>query len=149
MIIIEKFGTINEANHKIRGGIVGGSGTERPYEGLVGKTITFSTPSGTKTFTQPTGTQPGQMLFSHVKAQLEAAIATIEVLTVDGKIAFRHKTAGQVVALAALDEPARAIFGLANNQAISGQFLNGPGGAAPKYIDMVTENGAVYIATEV
>lgn len=149
MLVIEKFGTYSEANHMIRGGIVGGAKTAVPFEGLVGKTITFATPSGSKTFTQPSGTLPGQMLFKDVKAQLEAAIANLVVLSVDGKIAFRHATAGSSVSLSALDEPARSIFGLANQAAISGQCLNGPGGSVPKYVDMISENGSIFITVEV
>lgn len=149
MMIIQRFGTYTAANHSMRGGIVGGAATNSPFEDLVGKTITFTAPVGSKTFTQPAGTNRGQLRFADVKTQLEGAIADLEVVTIDNKIGFRRKTAGQVVSLGAVSEAARPILGLPDNEAVTGRFLNGPGGAAPKFIEHVTENGAVSIAIEV
>lgn len=149
MIIIQRFGTYPAANHAMSGGIIGGAPTDKMFEGLVGKTITFTSPAGSKTFTQPAGTNLGQLKFSDVKAQLEGAIANLKVLSIDNKLAFGHATAGSSVTLGAVDEPARVILGLPNKEAIAGRFLNAPSGTAPRFLEHVTENGAVSIAIEV
>lgn len=149
MIKIEKYGTLEEANLKMQGGISTGVPTSSLFPDLVGNTITFSSPAGSCTFTQPAGQLPGLMSFADVKTQLETAIANLKVLTVSNKLCFRHATAGQVVSLAALDEPARLALGLVNLEAITGSCLNGPGGATPKFLEFVTENLFVYVAVEV
>lgn len=149
MMKIEKYGTLEEANLKIQGGITGGVPTSTPFAGLVGEEITFSSPAGTHTFTQPTEQPVGLMSFKDVKTQLEAAITNLKVLTIDNKLCFKHATAGSAVSLAALDEPARRILGLGNNEAITGRVLNGPSGSTPRFVEFVTENLAVYVAIEV
>lgn len=148
---IDTYATVVEANHKIAGGITGGPLPNKglgTYKDLVGKTLTFTAPAGNKTFTQPAGKLPGEMSFQDVKTQLEAAIANLRVVPIDGKIGFED-TAGASVTLGAVNEPARTILGFENNKAISGRFLNGPGGAVPKFWQMVAEFGQVYITVEV
>jgi len=155
MIIINKYATMTEANHKIRGGIVGGVPCNVPYGGLVGKTLTFSNPvGGSCTFNPQSGRGYGQLNFADVKSQLETQVPDIEVITIDNKFALRRKTVGQVVALPAIVDPAnyevaRAILGFSPGELISGQYLNGPSGANPKYLEFVTECGNVYISIEV
>jgi hypothetical protein len=150
MMQIEKYGTLEEANLKIQGGITGGVKTSDPFIGLVGNTVTFTSPAGSCTFTQPTDAVVGQLLFKHVKAQLEAAIALLEVVSIDNKLSFRHATNGSAVTLGAADEPARVRLGLGNGSAIEGRCLNGPSSASlPKFIEFVTESLFVYVAVEV
>lgn len=149
MIQINKYASIIEANFKIQGGVTGGVVTSQPFENLVGLTLTFSSPVGSCTFTQPAGTQCGQLRFSDVKAQIEAAVADVRVCTIENKFALTRKTSGQNISMAALDEPARKILGFASHEAIAGQFLNGPSGPNPKYLEFVSEYGAVYISIEV
>ena len=154
MIIINKYATVAEANHKIRGGITGGVACNTPFEGLVGLTITFDQPNIAWTFTQPSGRNLGQLLFADVKAQLEANVTDLEVITINNMLAFRRKTAGQIVSLPAISnpdptEPARTILGFSPDEAVAGQFLNGPSGSNPKYLEFVTECGAVYVSVEV
>lgn len=149
MIQINKYATVTEANFKIRGGVMGGVLTNMPFENLVGLTLTLSSPAHSCTFTQPVGTGYLQMRFSDVKAQIEAAMADVEVCTIENKFALVRKTHGQNIAMAALDEPARKILGFANSEAIAGQFLNGPSGSNPKYLEFVSEFGAIYVSIEV
>lgn len=145
---IEKYGTLEEANLKMRGGITGGVPTNRPFENLVGETLTFVTPSGSHTFTQPAGLLPGQLTFADIKSQLEGAISGLEVLSLSNKLAF-SASGGVPVSLAAAAEPARPILGLPYNEAISGRVLNPPDGVAPRFVEFVTENLFVYVAVEV
>ena len=149
MITIQKYGTVIEANFKVRGGIVGGVKTSSPFTGLIGETVTFSNPAGACTFVAGAGVS-GQLRFAEVKAQLEAAIANLQVDTTDNAmISFLHKTDGQEVSLAAAPEVARGILGLPYNEAISGLYLNPPDGVKPRYLEFVTEYGAVYVSAEV
>ena len=148
MVKILKFATVIEANFKIAGGIIGGTPTNVPFENLVGKAITFANPAGTYTFTTGTGNL-GQLYFHEVKTKLEAAIANLEVTTVNNMVGFRHKVSGQAVSMAAVDEVARQILGFANpvgGEAIAGQFLNPPDGPAPRYLEFVSEYGAIYVS---
>lgn len=149
MITIQKYATVIEANFKIRGGLVGGVKTSAPFNGLIGQTITFANPVGACTFVAGTGVS-GQLRFAEVKAQLEAAIANLVVETTDNAmISFLHATDGQSVSLAALVEPARLSLGLPNNEAIAGLYLNPPDGAKPRYLEFVSEYGAIYVSAEV
>lgn len=145
MIIFEKYRGIYEANFRVKGGIVTGAPTSSPFEGLVGKVITFSAPAGTCTFTQPVGGPLGQLTFAEVKAQLEAAIAGLIVETVNGHLGFRHATAA--VALAAVDETGRAPLGFENNAAVSGVLLLS--NASPKFLTFEFDNETVIVAYEV
>lgn len=149
MVKILKFSTVIEANFKISGGIIGGTPTNVPFENLVGKTLTFATPAGVHVFTQPVGTNLGQLRFADVKTQLEAAIANLEVTTVGNMVGFRSKVSGQAASFAAVDEVARQILGFPNpvgGKAIAGQSLNPPDGLAPRYLEFVSEYGAVYVS---
>ena len=155
MIIINKYATMAEANHKIRGGIVGGVPCNVAFNGIVDLTLTFSDPAGGScTFTSVTGRSFGQLYFADVKLQIETQVPDVEVITIDNKFALRRKTVGNVVALPVIVDPAnyemaRAILGFSPGEAITGQFLNGPSGANPKYLEFVTEFGNVYISIEV
>jgi hypothetical protein len=150
MMKIEKYGTLEEANLKMQGGLTGGVRTSEPFAGLVGNTVTFATPAGSCTFTQPAGQPMGLMHYVDVKSQLEAAISNLLVNSTDNKLCFEHKTDGQAVSLAALDEPARAKLGLGNGEAIAGRCLNGPSSTdLPRFVEFVTEQLFVYVAIEV
>jgi hypothetical protein len=146
-IKINHYSSLQEANHMMAGGIIG-SKFDGPLS-LVGLALTFTTPAGTKTFTQPSGITAGLMRFKDFKTQLEAAIANLVVSQVDGNVAFSHATPGTAVVMANADEPAKAQLGFKNTTSISGQFLNGPSGSAPKAVDMTVENGKAYVMVEV
>jgi hypothetical protein len=146
-IRIVHYASLIEANHMMNGGIIGGD-----FQGLlpiVGLALTFTTPSGSKTFTQPSGVTAGAMRFADFKTQIEAAIANLKTTLIDGKVAFYHATPGQAVVMANNDEPIKAQLGFKNSTSISGQFLNGTGGTAPKVIDFTIESGKAYVLMEV
>lgn len=145
MIVTIKFGTINEANNWCRGGIDGGVDPTVNIAGLVGKTITFSAPAGSCTFTQPATTDSGFMRFADVKAQLETAISGLKVDCAGKKIFFYQSSGAAACALAAVNEGGRVPLGLPNNEAVSGVFLNPPGGSVPALVSVIPEHGAIYI----
>lgn len=142
-----KFRNIEEANHMLGGGIMGGELPAAGVPNLVGTTITFSAPAGTKTFTQPSGNYQGLMLFKDIKTQLEAAIANLQVRLINGKICFRHAS-GTVVTMAAVNETGRAPLGLPNNEAVAGVVYAGPGGSSPKVDQFFVQGDTVYCLTE-
>jgi len=145
MIVTQKFGTVLEANNWCRGGIDGGIDPTSDFYGLVGKTITFSAPAGSCTFTQPATTTAGLMRFADVKAQLEAAIAGLKVDCAGKKLFFYQSSGAAACAMAAVNEGGRVPLGLPNNVAVSGVLLNPPGGSAPALVSVIPENGAIYI----
>jgi hypothetical protein len=150
MIVIQKYANMAEARFKISGGIVGGAKTNVPFEDLVGKTITFLNPTGACTFVQPAGIGFGQLRFADLKSQIEASIGllNVDVVTINNLLGFRHRVHGQAIRFDALDEVARNILGFENNNFIGGVFLNGPSGSLPRYLEFVTDNGAVYVSAE-
>jgi hypothetical protein len=150
-----KFSKIAEANFKMNGGIAGGVAKNIPYGTLVGKTITFATPAGSHAFTastiNPDRARQAILNFQDVKKQLEDNITNLEVLVVDGHVAFRDSTGGAVT-LAKLDQPARSILGLPNEAGagtvIAGQVINPPSGAVPKFVGMSSGEDAVFVMIE-
>ena len=144
---ILKFRNIEEANHMLGGGILGGEVSAAGVADLVGKTITFTAPAGTKTFTQPSGTYQGLLTFKDIKAQLEAAITNLVVLQINNKIAFKHAS-GTAVTMGATTETGRAPLGLPNGKAVTGVVYAGPGGASPKVDQIYVQNDTVYCLTE-
>lgn len=144
---IKKFRNLDEANHLLNGGIIGGELKNGGVDDLVGKAITFTSPAGTKTFTSSTTQYTGRLSFADIKTQLEAAIANLRVVMIDRRIAFRHAS-GTAVTLGAVNEGARALLGLPNNVAISGTTYNGPGGTNPKVSLMQPQGDTVFVLTE-
>lgn len=151
MITTVKFGTYVEANYWCKGAVFGGINTSQgaaivgQIAGLVGQTITFTSPVGSCTFTQPTGTPSGLMQISDVKAQLEAAIPAIKMDIIGAKLAFYKADGSAACSLGAVNEGGRVPLGLANNEAFAGVLLNPPGGAKPTMVGFVTESQAAYI----
>lgn len=145
---IKKFRNVDEANHMLNGGLIGGDMKTGGIDDLVGKTITFTSPVGTKTFTASTTQHTGRLSFADIKAQLEGAMATLRVVLIAGRIAFRHATPGTVVSLGAVNESGRVPLGLPNNEAISGVVYAGPAGAAPKVSLMQPAGDTVFVLTE-
>lgn len=137
-----------EANHILGGGIVGGKFNGR-LAGLVGNTLTFTTPAGSVTFTQDSGAPVGFMRFEAFKTQVETAITNLKVLLINDNVAFKHATAGTAVVMGNNDEPAKNPLGFKNATTISGTAYNGPGGAAPKVVDFTVESNRIFVMLEV
>jgi len=144
MIVTLKFNTIVEANNWCRGGISTGANPAGTFA-LVGKTVTFSAPAGSCTFTQPANTTQGLLSFSDVKTQLEAAIAGLKVECSKSGLMFYQSSGSAAVALAAVNEAGRVPLGLPNNETMSGTLVAAPGGTAPALVSVLPSEGAVYI----
>jgi len=140
-----KFRNIETANLLLNGALEGGN-IGPAVDDIVGTTITFTSPAGTKTFTQGAQFQ-GRLTFAEIKTQLEAAIATLVVLQLDGKIIFKQ-TSGAAVTLAAVNETGRAKLGLPNNEALSGKVYAPSSGAAPRVMQFESQGDTLYVLTE-
>lgn len=144
-----KFNTLFEANFVIRGGLIGGI-VDRGVAGLIGTTLTFTTPAGAHTFVASItpGVTAGTLPFKEIKSQLEAAIANLVVEIVDSKIGFRHTVLGTNVALAAAASAAKSLLGFKADAAATGKYLNGPTGPIPRAVEMSTSDQAITILIE-
>jgi hypothetical protein len=145
MIVIKKFSTIDEANSWMKGSINGGAPPSGNFVGLVGQTVTFTSPAGSCTFTQPTTTPTGMMKFADVKLQLETAISGLKVDCEGSKLTFYLSSGSAACSMGAVAEGGRAPLGLPNNQAVAGVLMGVPGGAAPALVSIVPEAGAVHV----
>lgn len=153
---IKKFQNIAEANFVLQGGlIVGQLPATRAgrgnvgYLGLIGESLTFTSPADDHTFTQPAGGTAGILTFQDVVTQLEAGVVGLLVEKVGDRMGFRHSTPGTLITLAAADEPARAILGLANpptsGAAHASQFVNADGLTDPFFVGMSADQSAIIV----
>lgn len=86
-----KFKDIVEMQHFLNGGVCGGQAHAVP--GIVGKTLIIG--ATTVTFTAVAGGINGDqsaLLFKDIRSQIQTAVATVDVLLIDGKIAIILKT---------------------------------------------------------
>lgn len=142
-----KFDSIDEANLVLNGGIVGGPVLKNTtvIAGLVGLTITFSSPVGSCTFTQPTSQPGGLMSFLDVKTQLETAISGLKIVLLNNNsIGFRSGTAGTAVTMGSSSEPAKAILGFKDATSIAGTAYAKSGGTPPAVDHFTVEGGKLY-----
>lgn len=148
---IRKFTSIDQMEFFLRGGLLGSKSTAPSASdvggrrsagggivGLVGKVLTIGTPALAHTFTaaslSPGETRdPRVLMIKDIKLQIETAQALLEVTTFDGRIGLIEKTPSAGIIIAALNEPARDLLGLPNNQALQTRVYNKPGGAAPSF----------------
>lgn len=151
MLITKKFEKLEEANFWCAGGIIGGADPGREIAGLVGQTITFTSPVGSCTFTEAASgnASPGRLRFADIKSQMEAAIANLVVLAVGKKIGFKHATPGTACTMGAVTQGGRVPLGLPNNEAVTGLVIAKAGGTDPTFQNLVTESGSVYITYNV
>lgn len=103
---LRKFRTIDEVQNFLNGGVQSGSKVSQVQGppsnqapgifGLVGTTLIFNTPgpTGTVTFSASSGSNPNTqvLLFKDIKAQIEAAIATLRVTMFDGYLCIQEVT---------------------------------------------------------
>jgi hypothetical protein len=102
---LRKFRTIDEVQTFLNGGVWSGSKVSQVgppsnqgpgVYGLVGLTLIFvgPGPTGTVTFVASSTSNPNPqvLLFSDIKAQIQAAIATLSVTTFDGYLSIQEVT---------------------------------------------------------
>ena len=153
---VYKFTNIGDLEWFLRGGVAGGQlkmvpDTGPGLHGLIGETLTFTTPAGSVTFT---GTDPGGFLtFGQIKSQIEAAVAGITVSMVDNRIRIVETTPTNGIDIGSAGaEPARAILGFdgaAGGHSVGKVIKPFVGHAAPTtpyLVELVHANNDSYIA---
>jgi len=148
---VRKFPTINQLQNFLNGAIVGGN-IERGLQGLVGKTLIFTSPSAaTVTFTggtDPTG--PGLLRLKDIKSQIEAALATVVVFQDTGAILIREVTPASGVAISAAGT-ANTLLGFDSGNPTAGKLYSPPGVVAPPqwtWIESTGENAHLVVVWE-
>lgn len=125
---LRKFSNVEEAQFFLDGGIIGGGKTAGKIYGLVGQTLTFTSPVGAVTFVAGADTTNLTLSFAEIKAQVEAALATVLVRSFgpDGAVGFIEKTPGSGVALTAADQIAKKLLGFPQTAAVVGKVYATP-----------------------
>lgn len=145
---VYKFRDIVEMELFLRGGLLGGD-VSRGVVGLVGKTLTFTAPAGNVTFVTE-NRENDMLLLADIKAQTEAAIANLTVLSVGGHIAFVHSSTAAGVALSATDSEAKSLLGFRRVGATTGKVYGVVPGTPPAYLDSYAsyDNSHVLVVNE-
>ena len=123
MHTIHKFRDITEVQNYLNGGLLG-TDISKGVTGLVGTTLTFTSPAGAVTFVE--GANSGHtLLFLDIKTQLETAIAAIRVYQIGGQIAFLHSASPVTlpVVLAAGVSPAKYLLGFDDTASTAGRII--------------------------
>jgi len=124
MFSIHKFRDVAEVQLYLNGGLLGVD-VNKGVAGLIGTTLSFTSPAvGACLFVA--GTAPdGKLLFGDIKTQIEAAVASVKVYQVGGQIALVHSAIPITlpVALAAAPSDAKKLLGFAQNTATAGRII--------------------------
>lgn len=153
-----KFGTLEEVNTFLRGGIKGGAqlslqpagpvGAQTlAVLGLHGKTLVFNAPAGTVTFADATG---AGLTLDAIAAQIKAALATLAVRFDNRHLVLEYATPGTAVNLD-LTGTANAAFGFDTAADTVGKVFAPYTGAAPRLISLQPwgqMDGAVAVTEE-
>lgn len=148
---VHKFRDIVEMELVLRGGIIGAEGVAQGIVGLVGETLTFTTPAGAVTFADA-GRANGALLLTDIKTQVEDDLgdSNIRVLTVGGRIAFVHPSGTSAIVLGSNDEKAKALLGFKKNAAVTGKVYGTAIDTPPAFVtfNSTTDNTYVVITNE-
>lgn len=146
MFKVYQFDGIQETEHFLNGGILGGPIPMEGVRGLVGKTITFTSPDDDCTFTDGSGDDPKLLQFADIKSQMETQISGLRVLLLAGmNIGFVLATPSAATALGVTAEDARALLGLARSGAISGKLVLPSGDSGTPRLDHVGPGNLLYV----
>lgn len=144
-IKVYKLNEIFEVEHFLNGGLTG-IDISKGVQGLAGLTITFTNPSFSWTFTP--GADPEFLRYLEIKAQLEAASASLKVKQFGGKIAFIEATPSTGVVLSGTQQTAKALLGFDYNTVSIGKVYGSPYDAiptAPYLIEMYSVNETTHV----
>lgn len=138
MFKIYQWDGLAEVEHFLNGGITGGTIPMEGVRGLVGLTITFTSPSAACTFAQGSGTDPDTLQFGDIKSQMETQISGLKVvLLTNRRIGFILSTPTSAAALGAAAEDARVKFGISRSGAVSGKVVGPSSDAGTPRLDHV------------
>ena len=124
MFSIHKFRDVAEVQLYLNGGLLG-IDVSKGVAGLIGKTLSFTSPAVSACLFVA-GTAPdGKLMFGDIKTQIEAAVPTVKVYQIGGQIALIHSATPITlpVALAAAVSDAKKLLGFAYNSATAGRVI--------------------------
>jgi hypothetical protein len=156
MIRVRKFGTIDELELFLQGGIISTRKIPDRYSGVVGKTLIFTQPtSATATFTTVNNqVDPSSLSFQEVKAQLEAAITGLTVKQRGGALVLIQTTPTVGGGVTITGGTGRSELGLGENSTEAGKVYDTPNGSAAPTVPYVvnaymsSDNSHVLITQE-
>jgi hypothetical protein len=150
MTRIFKFDDLTDLQNFLNGGITG-CDVSKGVGGLVGQTLTFTSPADSVTFVGPTlpgGSErdPTVLLFGDIKEQIEAAVPSLVVASNKGRIVLLEATPANGVALSDNDEAAKALLGFGAEKAV-GTFYQPGTGAGSRYSSIIAVGNAFLVTT--
>lgn len=131
---IYEFDTVKDMEFFLRGGVTGGRQVVNQFgrvHGLDGLTLIFVSPSGTVTFSDPTG---AGLTFAEIADQITTAIGTLSVNWLDGSLHLVLTSPSAAVTVDK-DGTANTVFGFSKKKDHAGQVFNGPAGAVPRLVE--------------
>lgn len=151
----QKFTNLEEMNTALKGGLIG-TDVSKGIAGLVGEQVSFTAPTAaTVTFVTATlgageSRDTYRLMFKDIKAQIEAAVTGLTVLSIGGKIAFVEASPSGGVALAATSQVGKRLLGFDQNSAVVGTPVNADGSTVPFFVHahMTQDNAHVVIVAE-
>ena len=147
---LRSFQNLPEIDLFIRGGIRGGRALVKAIYNLHGKTLIFTTPSVTVTFSDPTGEGLGP---ATVVAQIKAAAASLSPTLLDNCLSVEEVSPSAGVVLSKTGT-ANTLLGFSydtSGVAATGVVLAAPGGTAPALVSIgrkATGDGYVVVVDE-
>ena len=146
-LIVRKIGSYSDANLLLRGDILSGPlGEAAPVvspmllRGLHGKTLVFTTPATTVTFSD--ATQAG-LSISAIALQIQTALTASHVVSAqERRLRIEKATPGVIVLSGTGTANAQLGFG---NTTITTVKYAAPDGAAPRLISMVQADGQAFL----
>ena len=136
---VKKFSGLADLNSFIAGKLRGSTDLVKNPGSLYlhGKTLIFATPVGTVTFAaSPTAAQV-PLTVAQVRAQIEAAVATVSCRFVQGRLELFLTAPGPLVL--DKDGTANELLGFDTKTDSSVTPINPAGGASPTYVDLTPE----------
>lgn len=147
-LTFKQFGSIEEMELFLRGGISGGkqiASSSGVVLGLHGKTLIFAAPVGTVTFSDPSG---DGLTLSEIAQQI-AAVVTVASQFRGGSLSLVQPTPTTGVSLSK-SGTANKFFGFSGATDSVGTVVNGPSGAVPRLLQTLpkAQNDGFYAVLE-
>ena len=136
-LLVRKIPDINHINSRLRGGIVAGKDIRKGVFELYNKTLEFTAPAGTVTFTTPNSTLQDSLTVKEILTQIDAVLgAGWAKVDAEGHLIITDPT-GAVAVILAGASTADGLLGFDGN-GVSGTLYNPPGGSAPALVSLST-----------
>lgn len=131
---VYEFDTTKEMEFFLQGGVRGGKVVVNQWGrlyGLHGKTLIFTTPAATITFSDPTG---AGLTYEAISDQIRATATTLFVFWRD-KIMHIQMATPTAAVVVDKDGTANSTFGFSGAKDHAGQYFTGPSGSVPRLIE--------------